>query len=128
MPTFPNMEKRYYMDDRWIKYGARLASKVYGKYRIASVVLDKRGKLLSTGTNSYTRSHPTQARHAAKSGNPSKQFLHAEIAALINCRGVAYKIVTVRIKRDGTFGLAKPCPVCELAIKEAGIRIVEYTT
>jgi tRNA(Arg) A34 adenosine deaminase TadA len=33
----------------------------------------------------------------------------------------------VRYMKDGTTGNAEPCVICKLAIKEAGIKLVEYS-
>ena len=67
--------------------------------------------------------------HAHKVGLPEKIFLHAEMDAIIKCRNMskAHKIVVTRVTRSGKYGNAKPCPVCKSAIKEAGIKNVEWT-
>ena len=97
---------------------------------ITAVVYDKKGRVLSVGKNSYVKTHPKQARHAHKVGLPDKIFLHAEMDAIIRCRdlSVAHKILVTRVTRNGKYGNAKPCPVCQSAIKEAGIRQVEWTS
>ena len=97
------------------------------KHQITATVYDKKGRILSVGRNSYTKTHPYQAEMAKAVGQPEKQFLHAEIDALIKCRGEPYKIKVERVNKRGQFKLAKPCPVCELAIKKAGVRFVEYS-
>ena len=57
-----------------------------------------------------------------------KEYLHAEIGAIIKSgRKVAYAIVVVRMTPGGKFANAKPCPVCQLAIKESGIQEVWYS-
>lgn len=96
---------------------------------ITAIIYDKKGKVLSLGRNSYVKTHPKQAKHAHKVGLPEKIYLHAEIDAIIRCRDLskAYKIVVSRITKKGKYGNAKPCPVCQSAIKEAGIRNVEWT-
>jgi hypothetical protein len=50
--------------------------------------------------------------------------------AIIRCRdlSVAHKILVTRVTRNGKYGNAKPCPVCQSAIKEAGIGQVEWTS
>ena len=96
---------------------------------ITAILYDKRGRVLSIGKNSYVKTHTKQADYAAAVGMPEKQFLHAEIAAIIRCRNLskAHKIFVSRVMHDGTYGLAKPCPVCERAIKLAGIKLIEHT-
>lgn len=98
------------------------------QYNIIATVLDKKGNVLARATNSYQKTHPYQAMLAKRSGNPEKVFLHAEIAALVKCRsGIPYKIKIERYNKHNEPLLAKPCPICEAAIKEAGIHLVEYT-
>lgn len=94
---------------------------------ITATIYSRKGKVLAVGKNSYTKTHPIQARHAHRVGLDDKIFLHAEIAALIKCRKEPYKIKIERYGKRGQPLLAKPCAVCELAIKEAGIKLVEYT-
>lgn len=104
---------------------------VKGKQRIVAVVSDKRGRILSVGINSYQKSHPIQAKYAEQAGNPEAQYVHAEISSLIklkyNDRGRAYKIAIARVLKNGKTGLAAPCPVCQVAIVEAGLKSIEYT-
>lgn len=97
------------------------------KQQITATVYDRRGRVLSVAHNSYEKTHPYQARLAQKVGHPERQYLHAEIHALIKCRGVPYKIRVERRNNQGQLLLAKPCPICELAIKKAGVRFVEYS-
>lgn len=98
------------------------------KTRVEAYAYDKRGKLLSIGHNSYKRTHPVQARFAKLAGYPQKQYLHAEIDALVRARGrQVHKLFVCRYGRAGETRLAKPCPVCELAINNFRVRLVEYT-
>ena len=99
------------------------------QHHVTAVIYDRKGKVLSIGQNSYVKTHPQQAHHAKKVGLPEKQFLHAEIAAIVKCRNLkkAHKIFVSRWSSEGSPLLAKPCPICESAIKAAGIHIVEHT-
>ena len=96
---------------------------------ITATIFDKKGKVLSVGKNSYVKTHPKQAHHASKVGLPEKIFLHAEMDAIIRCRDLkrAHKILVTRITKKGKYGNAKPCPVCASAIKEAGIKHIEWS-
>ena len=96
---------------------------------ITAIIYDKRGRVLSIGKNSYIKTHPLQAKYAHKVGLPEKKFLHAEIAAIVRCRDIdrAHRIEVLRIGRDGSLLLAKPCPVCQSAITAAGIKHIEHT-
>lgn len=94
----------------------------YCKHKVGAVILDKRGRIISTGFNKQ-KTHPLQAKYAP----PEKQFLHAEIAALVAARKDGHTIVVARRRKDGHVGLAKPCPICAMAIADAGIKEVVYT-
>lgn len=97
---------------------------------ITAVIYDKKGRVLSVGKNSYVKTHPKQARHAREVGLPEKQYLHAEIAAIIKCKDLskAHRILVTRIGKKGEFQKAKPCIICQSAIIEAGINNVEWTS
>lgn len=99
------------------------------KYRIAAIITDKRGNVLSAGTNSYSKTHPLQAGFAALAGETSRIFRHAEIHALsrIPMGATPYRIYVARVNRTGTVGLAAPCSICQRALKHYGIREVSYT-
>jgi deoxycytidylate deaminase len=89
---------------------------------------DKRGRLISTGKNSYIKTHPVQARYAKKAGLPNKVYMHAELDALLRARGTkVHKMVVIRIGKDGSYMKAKPCEGCQLALKDFGVREIEHT-
>ena len=99
------------------------------KQSITAIVYDKRGRILSMGRNSYVKTHPMQAKMARAVGEEHKIFLHAEVDALIKLDdwGKAHRIVVTRFDKNRKPALAKPCKVCEHAIKLAGIKYVEHT-
>lgn len=95
-----------------------------------------RNRLIATGTNTL-KSHPFALRY---SRHPDCIFLHAEMAAILKATAAIdietlkkCSLVVCRIKRPKPRstkyirGLAKPCPACERAIKETGIRNVWYS-
>jgi len=84
---------------------------------------------LAIGKNSYVKTHPVQAAHACRAGEPYKTFLHAEIDAIIKLRKIksAKRISVFRFKEDGSPAIAKPCKICMCAIKAANIEIIEHT-
>lgn len=98
-------------------------------YNITAIIYDKRGNILSIGKNNYVKTHPFQAKLAKKCNLEHKIFLHAEVDAIIKCRDItkAHKIVITRVNHDGSYGNAKPCPICQQAIKSTAIKVVEYT-
>ena len=99
------------------------------KQALTAVIYDKKGRVLSVGRNSYTKTHTIQAMYAKSNGNPEAVFLHAEIDAIVRCRDLsrAHKIFVARYERNGSPRIAKPCPICQSAIEAAGIKIVEWT-
>lgn len=99
------------------------------KQNITAILYDKKGKILSIGRNSYHKTHPLQAKSAQAVGEDYKIFLHAEIDALVKAKNwdKAHKLVITRFTQDGKPALAKPCKICQHAIKLAGIQLVEHT-
>lgn len=97
------------------------------RQHIIATIYDKKGNILAKETNSYIKTHPTQAHYAALAGNPKAIYLHAEIAALVKCKGIPYKIHIERRHKNGVLANAEPCPICKLAIKAAGIKYIEYS-
>lgn len=99
------------------------------KHNLTARCYDRKGKLLSIATNSYSKTHPIQAYFATKVGQPAKIYLHAEIHAIIKAGDKKiHKIVISRIGKNHKFLNAKPCPICQEAIKAYGIPFVSYTT
>lgn len=94
------------------------------KYCLCAIITDKKGNILSVGKNDYFRSHPTQAYYAEKCGNKHSIFIHAEIDALtkIPYGKKPYAIYIARINKNGEPVIAKPCQICQEAIKDAGIK------
>lgn len=99
------------------------------RYNLEATIYDKRGRILSVGNNSYTKSHPLQGKFAEKVGKPDAIFLHAEMDALRKLKDWdrAYKIVVTRYDKNGEPVIAKPCKICNAAIKHAGIKHIEHT-
>ena len=99
------------------------------KYSLTATIYNKRGHVISRGENSYWKTHPMQVKTAREVGREEAIFLHAEIAALVRLKdwSKAHKIVIERYSEDGRPLLAKPCEICEHALKKAGIQIIEHT-
>lgn len=99
---------------------------------ITATIYNKRGHIISIGKNSYEKTHPYQAFHANKVGLPEKQFCHAEIAAILKCKSLkkqhlAHSIKVTRFTKSGEEAMAKPCPICQSALNEFGIKNIIYT-
>lgn len=98
------------------------------RHKLTAYCYDKRGRLIASASNDYSRTHPLQKHFAELVGRPEAIYLHAEIAALVRCGGKKpYTISIERYLKDGTPALAKPCSICERAIKAFGIKRVIYT-
>lgn len=97
--------------------------------RLAAICVDRKGKVLGKGTNSYTRTHTLQRHFAILAGLPEeKMFLHAEIQALLKSKDKpVHTLYVARMLKDGSEGLAKPCPACVEALKAFGVQKVVYT-
>lgn len=105
-------------------------------------ILVYKGHIIGRGHNS-NKTHPCQKKYNKyrkfkKSEKPIKHSLHAEMAAL---NSVPYpidkeidwshvKVFIYRISKGNSlpFGLARPCPACEAALRDKGIRKIWYTT
>lgn len=102
---------------------------IRGRFRMAAGVVYK-GKLIATGVAQY-KTHPIMMN----SGYRKEQvFLHAEADALIRAsRSLSEsqlkdaEVYVVRLKKDGSEGLAKPCEGCMGLLSGFGISKVEYT-
>lgn len=97
------------------------------RYTIIACALDKKGKVLSIKTNNYRCSHPKQKYFADLVGRPEAIYLHAEIASLISAKKEVHKLMIARVDAYGNPVPAKPCPICQKAIEEYGVKIIEYT-
>jgi len=99
------------------------------RYLIIAKAYDRKGRLISVGHNQYNKSHPLQKSYAQRVNLECKDKLHAEIQCLIRSGDkVAYRLTVERYLKDSTMAMAKPCPICQEAIKDFGVKIVEYTT
>lgn len=98
------------------------------KYDIKATCYDKKGRVLSVGVNSYTRTHPMQAHFAKLTGLEEKQYLHAEIMALLRAKDK--KVHKIKVERYGKHGQplnAAPCPICAAALKQWNVQVIEHT-
>lgn len=99
------------------------------RYTIVATCFDKRGRVLSTGRNSYRKTHPLMAHFAKIAGESEEKIcLHAEVSALIQSRDKKVHSLLVQRIEGQSYGLAKPCKTCSEAIKAFGVKFVQYTT
>ena len=106
----------------------------YGRVKMVAFLVYK-GKILSFGVNSEKTSL-YQYRMRKKFNVDDSNFIydktHAEIAEIkkINPSFDNWEHVEIFIvskKKDNTFRLSRPCPICEKTIKDLGIKKVYYT-
>ena len=94
--------------------------------RRMGAVLHHGNRSLSFGVNLFNKTHTLQMHY------PLKQFLHAEINALIkrrHCDDLSSCQITVyRETYDGIPALAKPCDNCQTILKSFGIKKIYYST
>jgi deoxycytidylate deaminase len=109
----------------------QLASKLQNqKQRVYSIIVDKRGRVLSSGSNHFTKSHPRQAYYCELATHEQhKIYLHAELSALVNLKDYdkAETIYVARVNKKGQPLPSHPCPICQMAIKDAGITKIVTT-
>lgn len=115
------------ISDNIYNFAIEVAKSSPSKKKVGALLLNK-SKVIVSATNLETKSHPIQAKFAQKVGLCEKIFLHAEIAALVKCREECDTIVVARVNPQGKLRMARPCPICDLALKEAGVSKIHYTT
>jgi len=69
-----------------------------------------------------------QAEYAKRTGKEQKVSLHAEIAALIRAREDIETVVVARINKRGELRNSRPCPICKLALEEANVQDIWFST
>jgi hypothetical protein len=109
------------LNDAWIAMGRRLLAsgpptRDRGKQQVIAFTT-KRNRVAAHGRNSYTKTHPEQARYARLAGSPKKEFLHAEVAALLRSPDDVDTLFVMRFNKQGDPVCAKPCPLCTIAIR-----------
>ena len=96
------------------------------RYKLVAFAVTK-GRVISVGINDYIKTHPKQKLFAVLTGQPAKQYLHAEIAAIVKAKKPIEELYVYRMNRAGDFQNARPCPICQKAIQYSGIREVHHS-
>lgn len=110
--------------DRLIEIAVKNAEKSIYKQRIGCVLV-KGNKIISQGHN--------QLRYSSKNTDNVKwlESLHAERHCLNKVgreKAKGTTLIVVRILKDGSFALAKPCSQCMWLISELKVKKVVYST
>ena len=105
--------------------------------RLGSVIIYK-NKVLSVGWNVENKTNPLQEEYNRLRGYDvnvkfTKSSLHAEFSAMLRIKHMDIDFGKVhmfvyREKKDGTTGIARPCPACMGFAKTLGIKNIYYTT
>lgn len=98
--------------------------------KLLQLALTKKGKVLGTGVNDYSKSHPLAKHFAIIAGeSEQKDKVHAELSAVLaSGRKNIHSVFVQRFHNDGTMATAKPCPTCQAMLKGFGVKIVRYTS
>jgi len=117
------------IDRPTMELALQTADSSLSRKKVGAVLLNK-GRVVAKGVNQDTKTHPLQARLAEVVGLEEKIYLHAEVAALIRCRSDVDTIVVARLggHEGDELRNARPCPICTLALEQAGIKHIYYTT
>lgn len=85
------------------------------------------GKTVIIGRNS-NRHHKSFKRNYT---NGNSYTAHAETDLIVRCIAITgkvpRKIQVIRLLADGTVSIAKPCKYCQKFLKNAGVKIVNYS-
>ena len=108
---------------------ARELPYVRGFQRHYSVVLDKRGMVVSESANSYVKTSPRSFKAASKVGRPEACFLHSEQRALyLDKRRKGVKLIVVRVDSKGNPMYSEPCEICKEVLKDyPNIKSIEFS-
>ena len=100
------------------------------RFELQATCYDKKGKVLSTGKNSYRKSHPLMKFLYEKAGDSEhKVAIHAELQAVL--RAGDTQVASIFVERYDAHGnprLAKPCKTCQQMLKAFGVQEIRYTT
>ena len=90
------------------------ALKGTGKQRHGAVVVGNGGRILAKACNNYDNGCHAEVRAIKRVPHDSKDSIE--------------EIMVVRARKSQKFGMSKPCPECQAAIKAAKIKAVYYST
>lgn len=112
-----------------LKLAIDIAETSPSRKKVGAVLYNSKRRVVATAVNNDDKSHPRQAWWAQSVGLKEKIYLHAEMSCLIKAREYADTIVVVRLGgHDGkSLRQARPCKICEPALRYAGIKHVYYS-
>ena len=96
------------------------------EYLLCALIV-KGGRVLSVG---YNHRGLTALQNVHRVGRKA-ETVHAEVHAVLQKRDKirfeGSKIFVVRLRADGSLGLARPCPTCQAVLKAYGIKKAYYS-
>lgn len=95
-----------------------------------AIAYDKKGRVICIARNSYSKTHPIQAKYAKKVGRPHKIYLHAEILACLRAEAMGkdvHRLHVFRIGADGKERNSKPCSICREFLKDVGVKNITHS-
>lgn len=99
------------------------------KFQLTATTFCSKGRVIAHGENNYKKSHPFMKILGERVGKPQNVYLHSEVLALLRSKGKRVEsIVVKRYDSKGGMMLAKPCVICQEAMKMFGVKKVIYTT
>ena len=116
---------------KYIEITAKIAQDVspVSNAKLAAIIV-LNNQVVSIGTCQY-KTHPFQAKYKP---NKHADYWHAETNAIFNAlRRIKpddlsnATLYVARVRRDGSFGMSKPCSGCQHAIDHFHIKQVIYT-
>ena len=100
------------------------------KHRIPVAAILAKGKSVIKQSTNLIKTHPLQKNQYMTEDYPQSHAhsTHAEVILLGNIKyNKKYSLYVCRRKKDGSIGIAKPCPVCMEIINKSGIGKVIYS-
>lgn len=100
------------------------------RFELIATAFDIKRRVIGTGVNDYNKSHPLMKLYALKAKEScAKIKKHAELSAILAAGNKAvHSMLVQRFDSFGNPALAKPCPTCQLMLKDFGLKYVEYTS
>ena len=98
---------------------------------LVGAVVAHGNRVISTGC-CMAKTHP---RNPKRGTSTHKKQLCAEVSAILRALSIVSKrrihhctVYVTRRRRDGSYGMAKPCSHCQTFLRENGIKKAFYTT
>lgn len=115
-------------DKRMLGYTYALSFK--SEHRVPVAAILSKGKTIIKQATNVEKTHPLQKNQYMRNkySQSHAPSTHAELMVLGNYEyDNRYSLYVCRRRKDGSFGLALPCPICMKIIERSGIKKVIYS-